>query len=272
MRRLVRKVLSILTILSLFLCLGTLVLWGWSYRGEGPRYPRTYGAMFTWRMIGCSRGKLWYEASKKRETYATGVANSLIGDGGPFGRPPGRLETWLNRAGFEWSQSVDAISGISYHYTYGVISRYAIPNWFAALAFALLPARRAMLMRRSRRRAMPGLCATCGYDLRATPDRCPECGAAAIRAVLPIYEESGFKLHRWVIFILLVLLGTWCLALALQGWDTAASVALAPGIMAVGVPRALLVGVYVWEARRRRERERAKRNHCPKCDYDLRAT
>ncbi len=52
----------------------------------------------------------------------------------------------------------------------------AMPCWVLAAAPALLPV---MWMRRHlviRRNHGPGYCSQCGYDLRATTDRCPECG------------------------------------------------------------------------------------------------
>jgi hypothetical protein len=57
-----------------------------------------------------------------------------------------------------------------------------VPHWFLLLLAALLPvvqvAKRLRNQRAEKRRAK-GLCARCGYDLRATPERCPECGAIA---------------------------------------------------------------------------------------------
>jgi hypothetical protein len=59
------------------------------------------------------------------------------------------------------------------------VTVWAVPYWLIGLLLSpavvwviVLPWRE----RKSRRRAM-GLCEDCGYDLRASPEQCPECGA-----------------------------------------------------------------------------------------------
>lgn len=52
----------------------------------------------------------------------------------------------------------------------------SFPHWLAVLIFGILPFRWYRQLRRGQRNAATGRCGVCGYDLRATPDRCPECG------------------------------------------------------------------------------------------------
>ncbi len=59
-----------------------------------------------------------------------------------------------------------------------------VPLWVPLLAGTLLPAGRLRRGWASRRRAA-ATCRGCGYDLRASPARCPECGAAVTPPPLP---------------------------------------------------------------------------------------
>ena len=83
----------------------------------------------------------------------------------PFGR---------NVAGFAYGREAGAkvaIGGSWYQQRQRI---YSVPHWFAALVLAIPPA---LWFWRRLRRPAPGTCLSCGYDLRATPGRCPECGA-----------------------------------------------------------------------------------------------
>ena len=54
-----------------------------------------------------------------------------------------------------------------------------VPYWAIGLTLALLSLvsiRRLSAPRRREKQALARLCTSCGYDLRASPDRCPECG------------------------------------------------------------------------------------------------
>lgn len=53
-----------------------------------------------------------------------------------------------------------------------------LPLLYLFVFFAVLPAAWLRRAWRQRRRFHVGMCAICGYDLRATNGRCPECGTA----------------------------------------------------------------------------------------------
>lgn len=54
----------------------------------------------------------------------------------------------------------------------------AVPFPYIVAPLAALPAWWLLVMRRRRNREKRGFCMNCGYDLRASKDKCPECGTA----------------------------------------------------------------------------------------------
>ncbi len=97
-----------------------------------------------------------------------------------WGAPNGCIKGW-NCGGFQFAIAVPGRK--PQFYTRGVM--IVVPLWFVAGITSVLPALRARKFWRARlaeRRRSRGFCLRCGYDLRATPERCPECGAEVGKA------------------------------------------------------------------------------------------
>jgi hypothetical protein len=189
-----RRLINLLTLVSLVLCVATCVLWGWSYRaGDDWKCVQPWA---DYRVESCSGQIAW------TETYFGNIDRSFL-QPPEYGVWHHRSETpplppigmrlnsiaplphgWFNQAGFTVGLSLTD----AYINSAGPTRMVAVPYWAAFVMLGILPALSALRHTRRRRRQSRqrhGACPACGYDLRATPGRCPECGTIAPSAVAP---------------------------------------------------------------------------------------
>ena len=165
-----RRLSPILSALSLLLCVAVVVLWVRSYFATDHVtyvYFRAQQDGRLYRRVDCLTGRGGVVIRYLRsDSPLRGAAPERVGWSGESSAPTKANAGSGHYAGFGYNTYVDP--------PFYRDANVAFPVWFAAILF-MLPAI-PLLRRLRRRRANPGHCARCGYDLRATPKRCPECG------------------------------------------------------------------------------------------------
>jgi hypothetical protein len=194
-----RVLLNVLTALSLLLCVAAVSLWVRSFFVTD---------IFSWRSAASVDGR-WVETEATVSVGRGGAMYERVGTRGNVGgappagtspplwqtAPPTSVGGGSHLPGF-WQRR-----GLGF-WTTGPLTEpgrvdqqvVTAPLWSVALLAsvpAFVGAASYVRQRRRRRRAEAGLCARCGYDLRATPGQCPECGTMA-----PARSAATRKRHR----------------------------------------------------------------------------
>ncbi len=92
-------------------------------------------------------------------------------------------EHWVGDAEEKFGHfELDTDLPVLFRYGWHVGSNIRLPYWPIAVATAIMPiwwlGKRIMSRRQIVRWRKMGCCLQCGYDLRASKERCPECGTA----------------------------------------------------------------------------------------------
>lgn len=162
-----RIIVNVFTVLSLLMCVATAGLWVRSY-WVVDLVEHCNGKTLNGQWITSVYGKLYFGAMHE----SGGIRGYFLhGDGLSYGafsqshRPTGMGQHFL---GFLIDSEMK--SSPDYHFAFGT------PYYYLVVLAAAVPGIRGIRSLRQRYQNTPGFCTSCGYDLRATPVRCPECG------------------------------------------------------------------------------------------------
>jgi hypothetical protein len=97
--------------------------------------------------------------------------------------------TLCRQNGKDWGREFGKVEGLGFKFgglrgPNGSLWNLRVPYWFATAVLLVPPAWWVAWARRAWKRRRGGLCRTCGYDLRASAEVCPECGARVCCAQL----------------------------------------------------------------------------------------
>ena len=162
-----RRLLNLLTALSLLLCVAVASLWARS------RQTADILSIFRpWHMthVVSSGGQLacvhWH---RDPVVYRFAPSHTTISAAPTPPRPWWRTQT---------SNVLTHVDALGVYFGTGAECRHLIvvPYWLPCLLSGGLGAVALLRFLHLRQRVRQGRCRRCGYDLRATPGRCPECG------------------------------------------------------------------------------------------------
>jgi hypothetical protein len=181
-----RRLPNLLTALSLLLCVAVVVLWVRSY------FVADWITRTTVRPGGIRRDVTEWVSFSSEGLIQVSAGSFQWGNGPPpfaGSTTPGVAWRWKRNATGDLRETPSSPRKAWHRLGFGMNGwggrheetgntcqghSLMFPLWLPAAFFAVWPLARTY---RHRRRHPSGHCALCGYDLRATPRRCPECGS-----------------------------------------------------------------------------------------------
>jgi hypothetical protein len=150
-----RRLFNLAAAVSLVMMLALAGLWVWSYFAA-PTLTRTALEPFPFpptrseSALWCYRGYVFLRTDRFRDlSFKSGDPDAI-------------------------RESARALSGVHFFLGRGYAPQPGV--YIPVAVFATCTIMVVLVMWRTARRRAAGVCTVCGYDLRATPDRCPECG------------------------------------------------------------------------------------------------